>query len=317
MSTMQANGPGDEQRNRGAGDRYPGKLVRELRDAWRGVMPFVVDESRGVVRTLRRRWWLRMTRRRQHAFVVICGVMLAVGVGLVVHETEPKARGRALPSPVVLGVPSRIEQAKHPVVVPVRTTSAGEIATLSTSRRRGLTRRTAAKILPAIEANPERVAVIKLLDLPLSFAALPYPDRRQLEQQADGDPAERYETAVAELLDDLIDEIEREQPRAILSVHGLPVEPEEAGTNLRVVQQTNDRYDGVIERVGPFVPARRFVVFGSSLDERSLAKMGMREALRLRDGRPIIFQTNLVWQALVDEKPRRGRHAHLEAVLTE
>ena len=28
--------------------------------------------------------------------------------------------------------------------------------------------------------------------------------------------------------------------------------------------------------------------------------MGMREALRLRDGRPVVFQTNRVWRALVD-----------------
>ncbi len=36
------------------------------------------------------------------------------------------------------------------------------------------------------------------------------------------------------------------------------------------------------------------------LDELRLARTGMREALRLRDGRPVIFQTNVVWRALMD-----------------
>ena len=65
------------------------------------------------------------------------------------------------------------------------------------------------------------------------------------------------------------------------------------------------------------VPARRFVLFGSSLDERALAGMGMREALRLRHGRPIIFQTNLVWRALVDEEQQGGRDYQLEALLAD
>ncbi len=316
MSTTEPNQPGDGSRLDRVQDRYSatiGSLVRRWRAAW----PPVVEGTGRVIEVVQRRWWSRLSHRRQYAFVVVCGVLLAVAIGLAVYEVAPGQRGVAVPTPVAFGLPSRIEVAKQPLVVPVRASSIQEITALSVRQRRSLAREVADKILTAIEADPRRVAVIHLLELPLSFAAVSYPDRRRLAMRLAGDPADRYETAIADLLDDVIDAIERDQPKAILTVLGLPVEPEEAGMNLLAVQRTNGRYDGILERLGPFVPARRFVLFGSSLDERVLAGLGMREALRLRHGRPIIFQTNLVWRALVDEEQQGGRDYQLEALLAD
>ena len=143
--------------------------------------------------------------------------------------------------------------------------------------------------------------MICLQDLPLSFSLLPTSEQRQFEQQFGPNAAKRYEASVAVLLNATISAVERERPHAVLSVQGLPVEPEHAGVNIEIARQTNERYGAVIDRLGPFVPARRFVVFGSTLDEKLLARMGMREALRHRDGRPIVFQTNTDWNALVDK----------------
>ena len=166
----------------------------------------------------------------------------------------------------------------------------------------------------AFEADGPELVVIRLRKVPLSFAALSSSDRSLVESHLGTGAAARYEEAVAAFLDDVMDEVEKQYPPAVLSVLGLPVEPEEAGVSLATVQQTNERYHGVIDRLGPFVPTRRFVVMGSSLDEKRLARMGMREAIRLRDGRPIIFQSNHRWQALVDVNARQ-QDFQLEALL--
>lgn len=328
--TMHGNQQPDGCRNDRRRDRYPGRAIRwtipfgaallklahELANVWCVAWPYIAREVTGAVQFVQRRCRSRLSRRSRHAFVLVCGVSLAAVIGLSVRDADPEPVSDD-PRPIVLRVTSRIEMARQPVVVGVRVSSVHNVISLSARERRILVRKAADKILPAIEADPRRVAVIQLLDLPLSFAALPYRDQRTLEVRLAGDSADRYETAVGELLDDLIDAIEREQPNAVLTVHGLPVEPEEAGMNLLSVQRTNERYGNVLERMGPFVPARRFVVFGSSLDEGSLATMGMREALRLRNGRPIIFQTNLEWRALIDEESQRGRDYQLETLLLD
>jgi hypothetical protein len=146
------------------------------------------------------------------------------------------------------------------------------------------------------------LVVIGLQDVPLSFSLLPGFDQSEFVQEFGQGAPQRYESSVATLLDAIVRNIEKARPHAVLSVLGLPVEPEQAGVSIEIARQSNERYGAVIDRLGPFVPARRFVVFGSTLDEKLLARMGMREALRLRDGRPIVFQTNVTWNALVDDK---------------
>jgi len=174
-------------------------------------------------------------------------------------------------------------------------------------------------ILPMIDDHPHAVVAIQLRDLPLSFSALPLSVQRPITQDHGDDAARRYETAVARLLDALIGAVHAERPRALMSVVGLPVEPGEpaaTGTVLDAARATNERYSVVIDRLGAFVPGRTLIVFGSSLDETKLAQMGMNEALRLRERRPIVFQTNVVWQALINgpddvetlvaRRPQRG-----------
>jgi hypothetical protein len=45
--------------------------------------------------------------------------------------------------------------------------------------------------------------------------------------------------------------------------------------------------------------------------------MGMREALRLRGGRRIVFQTNTVWQALADSEGPAGEALEVQAALVD
>jgi hypothetical protein len=202
--------------------------------------------------------------------------------------------------PEAVAAAFRIHQIGQPIRVDVGVGSPRALYNATAARRRQLAAAAAAQILPAVEEHPEQVVVISLRDVPLSFSLLPAPERTRLAGQSGHQAARRYESMVAVLLSAIVDAVERKHPGAVLSVLGLPIEPEQAGVSLEIARQSNDRYGAVIDALGPFVPARRLVVFRSTLDEKLLASMGMREALRLREGRPIVFRTNNVWQALVD-----------------
>ena len=257
-------------------------------------------------------WMLRnvvlVVRRYPRTVLVGCGVFVAM---VALSGSQDGNAGDQYAS-----AQRQINVAHQPMVVKVNAGSAVGISGLSPKGRRGLARQTAQQILPALEAQPRQVVVIHLRGVPLSFAVLSESDRLLVESRLGSNAAARYESAMAEFLDDLMDEVEKQHPAAVLSVLGLPVEPEEAGVSLATVQQTNDRYDGVIDRLGPFIPTRRFVVLGSSLDEKKLARMGLREAMRLRNGRPIVFQSNRRWQALVDVDAD-GQNLQIEALLRD
>jgi hypothetical protein len=250
------------------------------------------------------RHWSRTTPRSRRVVLAVCtvsaAILLLVGIrGLLVNDRPAvlQQRGATAAATAV-----RIHEVKPPILFHVRVGSAETVCTASAGKRRQMAGAAASRILPVVTSRPEQAVVICLQDLPLSFSLLPAPEQQQFEQRFGPLAAKRYEASVAMLLNATISAIQQQRPHAVLSVLGLPIEPEQAGVSLEIAQRSNERYGMVLDRVGPFVPARRFVVFGTTLDEKLLTRMGMREALRLRDGRPIVFQTNTVWNALVDDK---------------
>jgi hypothetical protein len=265
----------------------------------------------GAVARLRRsqlagiaeRHWSRTTPGSRRVVLAVCTVSAAilVVVGIrawLVNDSPaaPQLRGASAAAAAV-----KIHEVKQPILFHVRVGSAEAVCTASAGKRRQMAGAAATRILPVVASRPEQVVVICLQDLPLSYSLLPAAEQTQFEQQFGANAAKRYEASVAALLSATISAVQRERSHAVLSVLGLPIEPEQAGVSIEIARQSNQRYGTVIDRVGPFVPARRFVVFGSTLDEKLLTRMGMREALRLREGRPIVFQTNTVWNALVDD----------------
>ncbi|MHC4142454.1 MAG: hypothetical protein ACYSUF_11445, partial [Planctomycetota bacterium] len=191
---------------------------------------------------------------------VSTAILLLVGIrGLLVNDrpAAPQLRGAS-----AAATPVKIHEVKQPILFHVRVGSAEAVCTASAGKRRQMAGATARRILPVVTSRPEQVVVICLQDLPLSYSLLPAADQMQFEQQFGPSAAKRYEASVAALLNATISAVEREHPNAVLSVLGLPIEPE----------------------------------------QKLLTRMGMREALRLRGGRPIVFQTNTVWNALVDDK---------------
>ncbi|MHC4610014.1 MAG: DUF6011 domain-containing protein [Planctomycetota bacterium] len=249
------------------------------------------------------RHWSRTTPRSRRVVLAVCTVSAAIlaviGVrGWLVDDgpAAPRHHGASAAAAAV-----KIHEVKQPILFHVRVGSAEAVCKASAGKRRQMAAATARRILPVVASRPEQMVVICLQDLPLSFSLLPASEQTQFEQQLGPNAAKRYEASVAAFLNATISAVERKQPNAVLSVLGLPIEPEQAGVSMEIARQSNQRYGTVIDRVGPFVPGRKFVVFGSTLDEKLLARMGMREALRLREGRPIVFQTNLVWNTLVDD----------------
>ena len=249
------------------------------------------------------RHWSHTTPRTRRVALAVCTVSAAFLVVVAIRgwlvDDSPVAPRQHEPGAAAAAV--RIHEVTPPILFHVRVGSAEAVCKASPGKRRQMAWAAARRILPVVASRPQRTVVIALQDLPLSFSLLPTSDQRQFEQQLGRDAAKRYEASVAALLNATISAVERERPHAVLSVLGLPIEPEQAGVSIEIARRSNQRYGTVIDRLGPLVPARRFVVFGSTLDEKLLARMGMREALRLRDGRPIVFQTNVVWNALVDD----------------
>ncbi|MHC4588318.1 MAG: hypothetical protein ACYTAQ_03015 [Planctomycetota bacterium] len=248
------------------------------------------------------RHWFRATPRARRAALALCtvsaAILFVVGIRawLVGEPQVEPLQGTA----VAAGAPVRVHGVDQPILFHVRVGSPDVVCMASAGKRRQMAGAAASQILPVVASRPEQVVVVCLRDLPLSYSLLAASDQRRIQQRFGAAAARRYESAVAALLNATINAVEQEHPRAVLSVLGLPVEPEEAGVSLEIARQSNARYATVIDGLGPLVSPRKLVVFGSTLDETTLARMGMREALRLRDGRPIVFQVNTGWQALVD-----------------
>ncbi len=194
----------------------------------------------------------------------------------------------------------RIDVAEHLVIVHAEVGSAEQVCNADDRQRLQIAAKASRKILPVARQHPNKVVVIDLPDVPLSFASLPSSDQWSFVQRFGQDAVRQYESSVARILDTMVHKVQRAEPHAALSVLGLPVEPERGVVSIEIAQQSNERYGTVIDRLDSFVPGRSFIVFGTSLDELRLARRGMPEALRLRDGRSVVFQTNVAWRVLMD-----------------
>ncbi len=194
----------------------------------------------------------------------------------------------------------RIDVAEDLVVVHLDVGSAEEVCNADDRQRLQIAAKASRKILPVVRQHPDKVVVIDLHDVPLSFASLPSSDQWAFVQRFDKDAVRQYESSVGRLLDIMVHRVHGAQPRAALSVLGLPIEPERGVVSPESAKQSNALYGTVIDRLDSFVTGRSLIVFGTSLDELRLARNGMREALRLRDGRPVVFKTNAAWRVLMD-----------------
>lgn len=98
-------------------------------------------------------------------------------------------------------------------------------------------------ILPVVRHHPNKVVVIDLRDVPLSFASLPSSNQWSFVRRfGSQDAVRQYESRVAMLLDAMVHKVLGAQPYAALSVLGLPIEPERGRISLKIAQQSNERY---------------------------------------------------------------------------
>jgi len=284
--------------------KRPSRLGTMCRAAARGLR-WSVSKARLVARSdrVRRILAYRMPRWFHRRTAVVAWACLAtvgltpVFVSLVIDGRSPEIERLE----VKADLEYRIDVAEHLVVVHVGVGSAEQVCDTDDRQRRWIAARASRKIVPVARQHPDKVVVSDLHDVPLSFASLPSSDQWSFVQRfGSQDAVRRYESSVAMLLDTMVHRVLRAQPHAAISVLGLPIEPERGGLSLKIAQQSNERYRMVIDRLDSFVPGCNFIVFGTSLDELRLALTAMPEALRLRDGRPVVFQTNVAWRVLMD-----------------
>ncbi len=187
--------------------------------------------------------------------------------------------------------------AKDPVVIDIEAGSARAVMTASPQQHRELVDHVVGEVLAACDAYPRRIVAVHLEDVSISFDSLAASEQQWLEGRFGPDAPELYESAVAELIANVMNEVDAKRGDAAFTVLGLPVEPR--SFDFVAARQTNERYRAVIDGLDPFVSPRRFLLLRSSIPEEFVVQMALPEAIRLRSRRPIIFQTNGMWRMLV------------------
>ena len=190
-----------------------------------------------------------------------------------------------------------IRTAKDPVIVSLPLPSAQGLLGATQDRRAQMAQNLAVLVAETIEENPGRLVTIDPGRGKLMFGTLPAPEQAVAFVLNGDDTPALYEQAMAQLLDATFEALTATHPNAPVSVLGLPLEARRwlpAST-----QESNDRYQAVIDRLAAFVSTRSFILFGSRITEQYTVQRGLPEAFRLRDDRPIIFRTNDYWRILL------------------
>ncbi|MCH8316356.1 MAG: hypothetical protein IIA64_10320 [Planctomycetes bacterium] len=192
-----------------------------------------------------------------------------------------------------------IRTAKDPVIVSLPLPSAQGLLGATQDRRAQMAQNLAVLVAETIDENPGRLVTIDPGRGKLVFYTLPAQEQAVAFVLNGDDTPALYEQAMAQLLDATFEALTATHPNAPVSVLGLPLEARRwlpAST-----QESNDRYQAVIDRLAAFVSSRSFILFGSRITEQHTVQRGLPEAFRLRDDRPIIFRTNDYWRILLGD----------------
>ncbi len=186
---------------------------------------------------------------------------------------------------------------RRPLVVMIRAAEASRMAAAAPHELDGAVADAVALVRAAASEQPDGLVVIDLASPPISFTSLPAAARRELERAHGPAAAAVYESAVAGFLERVI----RQSGGRTVCILGLPVEPGEAGPGgATAARLTNQRYRAAIDRLDPLVSAHTFFRTETTLSEKQMVLEGIPEAVRLSDGRPVVFRQNLDWRVLVD-----------------
>ncbi|MCH7579567.1 MAG: hypothetical protein IIB22_04935, partial [Chloroflexi bacterium] len=192
-----------------------------------------------------------------------------------------------------------IRTAKEPVIVSLPLPSAQGLLGATEDRRAQMAQNLAVLVAETIEENPGRLVTIDPGRGKLLFYTLAAQEQAVAFVLNGDDTPALYEQAMAQLLDATFEALTATHPNAPVSVLGLPLE---ARRWLPAsIQESNDRYQAVIDRLAAFVSTRSFILFGSRITEQHTVQRGLPEAFRLRDDRPIIFRTNDYWRILLGD----------------
>ncbi len=146
----------------------------------------------------------------------------------------------------------------------------------------------------AERAHPDRLIVIDLQSPPISFTSLMPNDQSELRRALGASAGLRYESMVAGLLERIVESAGDRR----VSVLGLPVERREVGIDAS--GRTNGTYGDVIDRIDCLVSAHVFYRGDASISEEQLVQQTLIEALRRREGRPVVYRQGTAWRVLVD-----------------
>lgn len=189
-----------------------------------------------------------------------------------------------------------IRRAKDPVIVSLPLPSAESLVTATPNQSDEMVQELAGLVSDAVDENPGRLITLYPGRGRLLFVTLPLQEQAAVLQLKGDEAPVLYELAMASLLTEVLEAATSKRPDSALSVFGLPLEPRR--TLSGSIQDSNDRYQRVIDDLAAFVSYRSFVLFGSNEPGHQTVQRGLPEAFSLRQGRPLIFRTNAHWSIL-------------------
>ncbi len=223
-----------------------------------------------------------LIRRLIIAGILLGGVLVAIGVFRLV-DGRPES-----PTYDIL-------DARRPYVLRIDRTPPTRLATARKPDLDRLVFETVQSVERAVSAQPGRLVVIEFVSPSLSFNSLTEADQIVLESEYGARAADAYESSVADFVYRVLSTVDSPH----VSVLGLPVEAGAAGE--QAAMQTNRRYRRVLRRMDQLVSAHIFFRKDSTLDEDQMVREAITEALRRREGRPVVFRFNTEWRVLVNQ----------------
>lgn len=224
--------------------------------------------------------------------------LVSAGLFVVVLTTIAMLRGLGSSSSAI---DYEILAARRPIVVKLDSPPASRIVLGSRPERDALLDDAVSVVRAAVTAHPDRLIVIDPRSPAISFNGLGADDQQLLREDLGSRAADRYESAVAGLLERVVDSVHNGR----VTVLGLPVEHGEAGKTTG--RGTNHRYRGVLRRLDYLASSHVFFRSRTTLGEAEMVREAMPEALSRRGDRPVVFRQNVTWRVVVN----RG-HADLD-----
>lgn len=197
---------------------------------------------------------------------------------------------------------------RDPAFVDIRIDRPAEWLVPKSRQRDALIGEVAGRVHALHEQHPDRLIVLRYVDMPLHYEQLPVSKRQDIVGAAGrtADVSAWYEQALADLTMDILTRSRSGRKPMMLSVYGLPLELDGKDGG-QAAARINKHFSHVLADLQGFVVPTRFILSRNSSNHAMMLERGLAEAYRIADGRPVYFHSNREWKMSIGLRgPLRG-----------